>query len=143
MSRKIVYATRRERFNAAHKLWNKEWDTAKNLEVFGKCSNPNWHGHNFELFVTIKGEPQQETGYCMDLKHLRDIISLHVTDKVDHRNLNLDVDFMSGIQPSCENFAIAIWEQIEGPIKASGCELHSVKLYETENNIVEYFGPQD
>jgi 6-pyruvoyltetrahydropterin/6-carboxytetrahydropterin synthase len=143
MSRKIVYATRRERFNAAHKLWNNEWDAAKNLEVFGKCSNPNWHGHNFELFVTIKGEPQQATGYCMDLKQLRDIISLHVTNKVDHRNLNLDVDFMSGIQPSCENFAIAIWEQIEGPIKARGCELHSVKLYETENNIVEYFGPQD
>jgi 6-pyruvoyltetrahydropterin/6-carboxytetrahydropterin synthase len=143
MSRKIVYATRRERFNAAHKLWNSAWDDAKNLATFGKCSNPNWHGHNFELFVTIKGEPNPETGYCMDLKYLRDIISQYVTDKVDHRNLNLDVDFMSGIMPSCENFAIAIWEQLEGPIQSKGCALHSIKLYETENNIVEYFGPQD
>jgi 6-pyruvoyltetrahydropterin/6-carboxytetrahydropterin synthase len=142
MSRKIVYATRRERFNAAHKLWNQDWDDATNFARFGKCSNPNWHGHNFDLFVTVKGEPQLETGYCMDLKALRDIIDAYVTEKVDHKNLNLDVDFMSGIMPSCENFAIAIWEQLEGPVKESGCTLHSIKLYETENNIVEYFGPQ-
>jgi 6-pyruvoyltetrahydropterin/6-carboxytetrahydropterin synthase len=93
---KIVYATRRERFNAAHKLWHDEWDPQKNFEMFGKCSNPNWHGHNYELFVTIKGEPNEETGYCMDLKHLRDIVEKHVTSKLDHKNLNLDVDFMNG-----------------------------------------------
>ena len=120
MARKIVYATRRERFNAAHKLWNNAWDAEKNVSTFGKCSNPNWHGHNFDLYVTIKGEPHPDTGYCMDLKALRDIVSKFVTDKVDHRNLNLDVDFMSGIIPSCSNFAIAIWEKLEGSVEHSG-----------------------
>lgn len=137
---KIVYVTRRERFNAAHKLANPEWDNATNLEVFGKCANPNWHGHNYDLYVTVKGAPQAQTGFCIDLKFLSQLIKTKIIDKVDHKNLNLDVDFMSGIMASTENLAIAIWEQIEEPIKAEGCELHSVKLFETENNSVEYFG---
>ncbi|MFN0033151.1 MAG: 6-pyruvoyl trahydropterin synthase family protein [Flavobacteriales bacterium] len=137
---KIVYVTRRERFNAAHKLWNPAWDEATNLERFGKCANPNWHGHNYELFVTVKGEPQPDTGYCIDLKSLSDVIEEHVLSKMDHRNLNLDVDFMQGKMTSCENVAIAIWEQLEHTVNAMGCQMHSVKLYETENNIVEYFG---
>jgi 6-pyruvoyltetrahydropterin/6-carboxytetrahydropterin synthase len=139
---KIVYATRRERFNAAHKLWNPTWSDEKNHQCFGKCANPNWHGHNYELFVTVKGEPNPDTGYCIDLKQLSKIVDERVIEKLDHRNLNLDVDFMQGIMTSCENVAIAIWEQLEGPISNLGCTLHSVKVYETENNIVEYFGEQ-
>jgi 6-pyruvoyltetrahydropterin/6-carboxytetrahydropterin synthase len=137
---KIVYVTRRERFNAAHKLWHEEWSAEKNLEVFGKCSNPNWHGHNYELFVTIKGALKEETGFCMDLKVLSTIIKSKVTDVIDHRNLNLDIPWMAGIKTSTENLAVVIWERIEQEIKEAGCQLHSVKLYETENNFVEYFG---
>jgi 6-pyruvoyltetrahydropterin/6-carboxytetrahydropterin synthase len=137
---KIIYLTRRERFNAAHKLWNPEWDAEKNANVFGKCSNPNWHGHNYELFVTVKGTPQEDTGFTMDLKVLSDLVEEKVISKLDHKNLNLDVDFMHGKMASAENIAIAIWEQLEEAIRTSGCKLHSIKLYETENNIVEYFG---
>ena len=137
---KIVYVTRRERFNAAHKLWHEEWSAEKNLEVFGKCSNPNWHGHNYELFVTIKGALKEETGFCMDLKALSTIIKSKVTDVIDHRNLNLDIPWMAGIKTSTENLAVVIWERIEQEIKEAGCQLHCVKLYETENNFVEYFG---
>ena len=137
---KVVYITRRERFNAAHKLWNPEWNDDRNLKTFGKCANPNWHGHNYELFVTVKGEPKPETGFTIDLKFLSDLIEERVISKLDHRNLNLDVDFMKGIMTSTENIARAVWEQLEEAIKAEGCDLHSVKLYETENNFVEYFG---
>lgn len=142
MSQGIVYVTRRERFNAAHKLWNPKWDDAKNLEVFGKCANPNWHGHNYELFVTVKGSPDPNTGYCIDLKVLSDIIEDKVLSKMDHKNLNLDVAFMSGKLTSCENVAIAIWDQLAEGLKGQSCVLHAVKVYETENNIVEYFGGQ-
>ncbi len=137
---KIVYVTRRERFNAAHKLWHEEWSAEKNLEVFGKCSNPNWHGHNYELFVTIKGALREETGFCMDLKVLSTIIKTKVTDVLDHRNLNLDIPWLAGMKTSTENLAVVIWERIEQEIKESGCQLHCVKLYETENNFVEYYG---
>jgi 6-pyruvoyltetrahydropterin/6-carboxytetrahydropterin synthase len=139
---KIVYATRRERFNAAHKLWNNKWDDATNLEKFGKCANPNWHGHNYDLYVTVKGEPHPDTGYCIDLKYLSDLVDERVTSKLDHRNLNLDVPFLANTMTSCENVAIAIWEQLEGPLKEVGCQLHSIRLHETENNMVEYFGEQ-
>lgn len=137
---KTVYVTRRERFNAAHKLWNDQWSEEKNLEVFGKCANPNWHGHNYDLYVTIKGIPSEATGYCMDLKDLSKILKEKVIDKLDHKNLNLDVDFMKDVRTSTENLVIAIWEQIEDPIAATGCTLHCVKLWETENNMAEYFG---
>jgi 6-pyruvoyltetrahydropterin/6-carboxytetrahydropterin synthase len=137
---KTVYVTRRERFNAAHKLWNPKWDEAANLKKFGKCANPNWHGHNYDLYVTVKGEPQEDTGYCIDLKYLSDIIEERILSKLDHRNLNMDVPFLEGQMTSCENVAIAIWEQLEEEVNKLGCKMHSVKLYETENNIVEYFG---
>jgi 6-pyruvoyltetrahydropterin/6-carboxytetrahydropterin synthase len=137
---KIVYVTRRERFNAAHKLWNPKWDEATNMRTFGKCANPNWHGHNYDLYVTVKGEPDEDTGYCIDLKYLSDIVEEKVLKHMDHRNLNLDVSFLTGKMTSCENVAIAIWEQLEGSLTNEKHKLHSVKLYETENNIVEYFG---
>jgi 6-pyruvoyltetrahydropterin/6-carboxytetrahydropterin synthase len=137
MSR-IVYITRKEHFNAAHKLFKPEWSNQQNEEVFGKCANPNWHGHNFELFVTVKGIPNIETGFLVNLKDLKRIINETVIDKVDHKNLNLDVDFMKDVMPSIENFAIKIWEQIQTQLE--GCELHCIKLYETNNNYIEYYG---
>lgn len=136
----MVFVIRRERFNAAHKLFKNEWSEEKNLEVFGKCSNPNWHGHNYELFVTVKGEPDAVTGFVIDLKELSEIIKTKVTNKLDHKNINLDVDFMKGLLPTTEVLAMAIWKQIQEPIDQKGCKLHSVKLIETENNFVEYFG---
>jgi 6-pyruvoyltetrahydropterin/6-carboxytetrahydropterin synthase len=136
----MVFITRRERFNAAHKLYKEEWSVEKNEQVFGKCSNPNWHGHNYELFITVKGEPDPVTGFVIDLKALGDIVKKNVTEKLDHKNINLDVDFMKGRMPATEVLAVAIWEQIEKPIEENKCKLHSVKLVETENNFVEYFG---
>jgi 6-pyruvoyltetrahydropterin/6-carboxytetrahydropterin synthase len=136
----MMYITRKERFNSAHKLFKAEWSEEKNLEVFGKCSNPNWHGHNYELFVTVKGNINPETGFVIDLKFLSQLIKLNVIDKLDHKNINLDVDFMAGRMASTEVLAVAIWEQIVGAIGEHGCTLHSVKLFETENNFVEYFG---
>ena len=135
-----IFVTRRERFNAAHKMWNPKWSEAKNIEVFGKCSNKNWHGHNYELFVTVKGPPNEDTGYCADLKEVSKIVKKKAIEKLDHKNINLDVDFMHGKLASTENMAIAIWEQIEQGITDLGVTLHCVKLCETENNFVEYFG---
>jgi len=137
---KLVYATRRERFNAAHKLWHDEWDEARNFETFGKCSNPNWHGHNYELFITVKGVPDATTGYCMDLKYLSTIVKTQVINKLDHKNLNMDVEFMKGMKTSTENVAIAIWEQLEELVSEKGCQLHCIKVTETENQYVEYYG---
>jgi len=140
MAKNTVYVTRRERFNAAHKLWNDSWSDEKNHTIFGKCANENWHGHNYDLFVTIKGEPNVDTGYCMDLKVLSDLLKQKVVNKLDHKNLNMDVDFMKGKMASTEILAIEIWNQIEVHINSEGCKLHSVKLYETENNFAEYLG---
>ncbi len=136
----MVFITRRERFNAAHKLYRSEWSDEKNLEVFGKCSNPNWHGHNYELFVTVKGIPHAETGFVIDLKQLSELIKEKIIAPLDHRNINLDVDFMKGRIASTEILAVAIWEQLEDGIKSRGGSLHSIRLHETENNYVEYFG---
>ena len=134
----MVYLTRKEHFNAAHKLYKADWSAEKNDEVFGKCANTNWHGHNFDLFVTVKGEPSPDTGFIMNVKDLSKIIKAHVIDKLDHKHLTVDVDFMSGKMASTENLAIAIWQQLEPHI--NGCKLHCVKLYETENIYTEYFG---
>ena len=142
MTKKIVYITRRERFNAAHKLWNEEWDEEKNASTFGKCSNPNWHGHNYQLWVTVKGELNKTTGYVVDLKLLSKILKEKVIDKLDHKNINLDVDFMAGKLASTENILIAIWEEVEESINALGCRLHCIKLSETENNSAEYYGEE-
>jgi 6-pyruvoyltetrahydropterin/6-carboxytetrahydropterin synthase len=136
----MIYITRKEHFNAAHKLFNPAWTDQQNEEVFGKCANPNWHGHNYQLFVTVKGEVNKETGYSANLKDISALIRKHITDKLDHKNLNLDVDFLNGLMPSTENVAIAIWKQLETHISKIGCTLHCIKLYETENNYVEYFG---
>lgn len=136
----LVYITRREHFNAAHKLWNEAWSAEKNAELFGKCANANWHGHNYDLFVTVKGTPDIDTGCVMDLKVLSAILKEHVLEKIDHKNLNLDVDFMKGKMPSTENLAVGIWNEIKDLIEAHGCKLHSVRLHETENNYAEYFG---
>lgn len=136
----MIYITRKEHFNAAHKLYNPNLSDEKNLEMFGKCANPNWHGHNYSLFVTVKGNVNPETGYTINLKELSSLIREKVTDKIDHKNLNLDVDFMKGLMPSTENVAIAIWKQLENEISKMGGKLHCIKLYETENNYVEYFG---
>lgn len=137
----MLYLTRRERFSAAHKLKREDWSDEKNMEVFGKCSNENWHGHNYELFVTIKGEIDPETGFVVDLKSLSDVLKEKVVEVVDHRNLNLDVPFLKGQMASTETLAIGIWNEIADDILKLGAELHSVKLNETENNSVEYFGP--
>jgi len=136
----MVYVTRRECFNAAHKLYRSDWSEAKNMEIFGACANPNWHGHNYVLFVTVKGEANSDTGFVMDLKKLSTMIRKNIVDIVDHKNFNLDVPFMNGILPSAENIAIAFWKILAPLIADAGCKLHSIKLQETENNYVEYFG---
>jgi 6-pyruvoyltetrahydropterin/6-carboxytetrahydropterin synthase len=136
----MIHITRRERFNAAHRLFREDFDEEKNLEVFGPCSNPNWHGHNYELWVTIKGELNPETGFLVNLKELSRILKTRVTDKIDHKNMNLEVDFMQGRLASTENLAIAVWNELEQPVKALGAMLHCVKISETENNFVEYYG---
>jgi len=136
----MIYITRKEKFNAAHKLFREEWSDEKNLETFGKCSNPNWHGHNYELFVTVKGEINPVTGFVIDLKELKRIIRLYVTDVIDHRNINLDVAFMKGKMASTEVLAVTIFEVLKTHINDQFATLHSVKLFETENNFVEYFG---
>ncbi len=135
----MLYITRIEHFNAAHKLFNPNWSREKNEEVFGKCANENWHGHNFELYVTIRGLPDQETGFVYDVKKLSVIIKEFVIDKLDHKNLNEDVPFMKGKLCSIENLVIAIWEQLAPNLPAE-IQLHSLKLYETPRIFVEYFG---
>lgn len=135
----MIYLTRVENFNAAHKLSNPAWSKEKNEEVFGKCANENWHGHNYELHVTVKGDPDPETGFVFNAKTLGVLIKDYVTEKIDHRNLNMDVDFMVGKFTSAENLAIGIWDQLT-PHLPAGVHLHSIKLYETPRIYVEYFG---
>jgi 6-pyruvoyltetrahydropterin/6-carboxytetrahydropterin synthase len=135
----MVYLTRLEHFNAAHKLFNPDWSPERNEEVFGPCANENWHGHNYELFVTIKGDPDPETGFIYDVKKLGLLIKEHVIEKVDHRNLNVDVDFMKGKMCSTENLAIGIWNELKRNLPG-GIQLHSIKLYETPRIFVEYYG---
>lgn len=135
----MVYLTRLEHFNAAHKLYNPAWSREKNEEVFGKCANENWHGHNYELFVTVKGDPDPDTGFLFDVKKLSNIIKQEVIEKLDHKNLNVDVPFMKGKMCSTENVAIEIWKQLEPHIPAP-VKLHCVKLYETPRIYIEYFG---
>lgn len=136
-----AYLTRRERFNAAHKLWVNEWSEEQNQELFGKCCNANWHGHNYDLHVTVKGTPDPVTGFIMNVKDLSAILKDLVIEKLDHKNLNLDVEFIpKNMQPTTENLTILIWQQIEAAIQEKGAELHCIKLYETENIYAEYFG---
>lgn len=136
----MIYLTRRERFNAAHRLYRPDWSDEKNSEVYGKCSNPNWHGHNYILFVTVKGEIKPELGYVVDLKTLSRIIREKIIDRLDHKNLNLEVDFMKGKIASTENLAISIWEELQPHLRGLDIDLHRIRLEETENNFVEYYG---
>jgi 6-pyruvoyltetrahydropterin/6-carboxytetrahydropterin synthase len=135
----MIYITRKEHFNAAHKLFNSAWDEEKNDAVFGKCANKNWHGHNYDLFVTVKGEINPDTGFVVNLKDLSKLIKVDVVEVLDHKNLNLDVKGMYEM-PSTENVAIFIWDILSPKIKAMGAELHCIKLFETESNYVEYYG---
>jgi len=135
----MVYLTRLEHFNAAHKLANPNWSKEKNEAVFGKCANENWHGHNYELYVTIKGIPDPDTGFLFDVKQLSELIRIYVIEHLDHKNLNIDVPFLEGKMCSTENLAIAIWNQLS-PHLPEKVHLHCIKLYETPRIYVEYFG---
>lgn len=137
----MVYLTRQEHFNAAHKLFNPAWSKERNEQVFGVCANENWHGHNYDLYVTIKGIPDPDTGFLFDVKSLSKLIKTHVIDHLDHKNLNMDVPFMAGKMCSTENLALAIWHQL-APHLPGPVQLHCVKLYETPRIYVEYFGEQ-
>ncbi|MDZ4847277.1 MAG: 6-carboxytetrahydropterin synthase [Chitinophagales bacterium] len=134
----MVYLTRKEHFNAAHKLRRDDWSDEKNAEVFGKCANKNWHGHNYDLFVTVKGEPSPETGFIMNAKELSKLIREKIVEALDHKNLDLDVPFLTGKFTSTENLVKEIWNQLEPHIK--GCRLHCVKLQETDTIWCEYYG---
>ncbi len=136
----MIYITRKEHFNAAHRIFKEGLSDEENYERFGACSNPNWHGHNYTLFVCIKGNPDKDSGYVMDLKKLSRIIKEKIIEKIDHKNINLEVDFMKNIPPSAENMAIAFFKQLSPEIAKHNAQLHSIRLYETENNFVEYFG---
>jgi 6-pyruvoyltetrahydropterin/6-carboxytetrahydropterin synthase len=136
----MIYLTRRERFCSAHRMFRQEWSDEENLRVFGKCSNPNWHGHNYVLWVTIKGEPAEGRGFILNINILKQIILDNVIDKIDHKNLNLEVDFMKGRIATTENLAVAIWDELKPFIENEGASLHCVKIEETENNSIEYYG---
>ncbi len=136
----MVYIIRRERFSAAHRLFMPENSDEENFRIYGKCSNPNWHGHNYTLFITVKGEVDPNTGLIIHLRHVSQLIDDKILKKVDHRNLNLEVDFLQGKVPTSENVAIGIWNELEFEIKNLGGTLHCVRLEQSENNIIEYFG---
>jgi 6-pyruvoyltetrahydropterin/6-carboxytetrahydropterin synthase len=136
----MIYLTRREIFSAAHRMYRQDWSDEENQKVFGKCSNPNWHGHNYILFITVKGEQSTNHGFVINLNILKQIIKERIIDKVDHKNLNLDVDFMKGMITTTENLAIAIWNDLKPVIEKEGAFLHCVKIEETENNSIEYYG---
>jgi 6-pyruvoyltetrahydropterin/6-carboxytetrahydropterin synthase len=134
-----VFITRQVHFNSAHRLHNPTKSQKWNVEKYGLCTNPHWHGHNYVLEVTVRGQPDPETGYVLDLADLKKILHAAVADKCDHRNLNTDVDFLRGLIPSTENLVIAFWNEIEPRLTAG--KLHRVRLYETPRNFAEYYGP--
>ena len=134
----MVYLTRREHFNGAHRLFNPKWTEEHNDEVFGKCANKNWHGHNFDVFVTVKGAPNPDTGFIMNAHELSRIMKREIVDRLDHKNFNMDVPELNGVLPSTENIVKQIWNWMAPHI--TECKLHSIRLVETENIYVEYFG---
>ena len=138
----MVYVSRKEHFNAAHKLYNSSWSTEKNEEVFGVCANKNWHGHNFDLTVTVAGTPNPDTGFVVDLKKLGVLIREEIVSKVDHKNLNVDVDFMQGKMPTIEVFIMEIWKILEPAVNemAPTGKLHKLLLTETNKQFAEYYG---
>ncbi len=139
-SSKMAHIIRREHFSAAHRLYLPEYSDAENFEVFGKCSNPNWHGHNYILYVTIKGNVDPKTGLTIHLRHVSRLIDEKILQKVDHKNLNMEVDFLQGKVPTSENVAIGIWNELADEIRKLGGALFCVRLEQSENNIIEYFG---
>ena len=136
----MIYLTRRERFCAAHRMFRQDWSDEVNQKIFGKCSNPNWHGHNYVLWVTVKGEPSTEHGFVMNINILKQIILDKIINKIDHKNINLEVEFMKGRIVTTENLAIAIWDELKPSIEKGKTTLHCVKIEETENNSIEYYG---
>jgi 6-pyruvoyltetrahydropterin/6-carboxytetrahydropterin synthase len=134
----MLYLTKKVMFSAAHRLYNPEFSEEKNDRVFDKCNNYYGHGHNYVLEVTIAGIPNPETGYVFDLKKLKNLLNEEIVSKLDHKHLNFDVDFLKGIIPTVENLTVIIWRILENKIPSG--KLHSIKLYETENSYVEYFG---
>ena len=136
----MIYITRRERFSAAHRMFREDWSDEENQKVFGKCSNPNWHGHDYVLYVTVRGNISEETGYFMNINTLKEIIKEKIIDKVDHKNLNIEVGFMLGRIATSENLAVAIWNELKPAIEREGAVLHCIRIGETENNTIEYYG---
>jgi 6-pyruvoyltetrahydropterin/6-carboxytetrahydropterin synthase len=136
----MIYITRRERFSAAHRMYREDLSDEENLRVFGKCSNPNWHGHNYILEVTVKGEIKKELGFFINLGTLKEIVTDVIISKLDHKNLNLEVSFMKGKIATTENLAISIWNELRPAIEQEGAFLHCIRIAETENNFVEYYG---
>jgi|APHot6391423262_1040250.scaffolds.fasta_scaffold00818_16 6-pyruvoyltetrahydropterin/6-carboxytetrahydropterin synthase len=134
-----VRVTRRLHFSAAHRIYRPDWSDQRNAEVFGDCANPHWHGHNYEIDVTVEGEVDPETGYVMDLKLLRDLVEERVLADVDHRNLNLQVPWLKDVNPTTENLVVAVWERIQGGLP-EGVRLERIVLWETPRNSVEYSG---
>lgn len=136
----LVYITRRARFNAAHKLWNPDWTPEHNFEVFGKCAGENWHGHNFEVYVTLKGEIDPATGYFINFNDLKAVMKERIEEPLDHKNLNLDVPWLAGKQTSTEVLAMGIWREMAAGLAGHACALHRVRVWETENNYADYYG---
>jgi 6-pyruvoyltetrahydropterin/6-carboxytetrahydropterin synthase len=139
----MVYITKQVHFCAAHKLYNPDWSREKNEEIFGPCANENWHGHNFDLYITIKGMPDEGSGFVMNFKELKKIINREIIDKVDHKNLNVEVPFMKDKMTSCENLIVEFWKILEPIIRKKSdqrASLHKLKLYETPTSYAEYYG---
>ena len=136
----MIYLTRRERFCSAHRMFREDWSDQENFRVYGKCSNPNWHGHNYILWVTVKGDQSPDNGFVININILKEIILRNVISKLDHKNINLEVDFMKGKVATTENLAIAIWNELKQPVEKEGAVLHCIKIEETENNSIEYYG---
>ena len=134
----MIFVTRRETFSASHRLFNPALSEAKNVELYGKCANPNGHGHNYVLHVTVSGEPNSESGYLIDIKELKEIVKEEIIAKVDHKHLNLDVDFLKGRIPTTEIIAKSFWDILKN--KFGDVKHYSIRLQETENNSVEYRG---
>lgn len=137
----MVYVSRREHFNAAHKLYNPNWSPEQNKEVFGPCANEYYHGHNFEIVITVKGKPDPQTGFVLDMKVLGSIMKKEIIEKLDHRNINMEVEFMQGKMASCEILVMEIWNIMERELaKVTEAKMHCIKLIETPKNFVEYYG---
>ena len=140
----MMYVTKQVHFCAAHKLYNPNWSKEKNLEIFGPCANENWHGHNFEMHVTVKGKVDPDTGFVINFKVLKKILHEEILSKVDHKNLDIDVEFMKGKLSSCENMVSSFWDILYPKIKEATlnkASLHAIRLYETGTSYAEYFGP--